>query len=146
MVFAFIWLTDDMLTRTWKEGKSSIDLNRFDNDLGPSLLVVIDVPRFLELVIKAIRDSPEKYENSAHGQVKYVTEQHHGRYSIFHKPDRLAWQNEFRIVLNCQRKEKEPLHLRVPGLGGVCAYIEKPELVIPIKRTEGGFEIQISSR
>lgn len=113
-----------MLVEASEKSSRTIDFNRFCCEFGPSLLVVTNISKFLELTIVAIKEAfPQEIERSSHGSVEYVEDRHHGQYSIYCKPARFGWQKEFRVVLYSPRSTGNPLILKVPGLGGVCQFI-----------------------
>jgi|GEM_PF-2718852 len=126
-----------MLADASEKSSGTIDFNRFCNEFGPSVLVVTDVSKFLELTIAAIKGVfPQVIKASSHGQVKYVEDSHHGQYSIYCKPARFGWQKEFRVMLHAPRSNGDPLLLPVPGLNGVCQFIGDLEPIAPIVQGE----------
>lgn len=128
-----------MLVEAMAQRSEVLDFHRFCSEFGPSLLVVTNVSNFLDLTIAAIKKaSPHKIEYSSHGPVKYVADNHHGKYSIYCKPARFGWQREFRVVLDAPRSKGCPLILPVPGLNNVCQLIDELEPNAEIVRDEGG--------
>ena len=128
-----------MLADTPVENTGTIDFNRFCCEFGPSLLVVTDVSKFIELTIAAIKGFyPENIQASSHGPVKYVEDFHHGQYSIYHKPARFSWQKEFRVVLYAPRSPDNPFMLPVRGLSSVCQFIGDLEPNTKIVQNECG--------
>lgn len=132
-------LDREMLEIELEKGSRVIDFNKFIKDFGSSLLVVKDVPKFLELVIDGIKSVyPDKIKSSSHGEVEYVGDHHHGEYSIYCKPSRFIWQKEFRIVVQAREFDGQPLILNVPELKTVCQFIENLEPELQIARDAMG--------
>jgi len=144
----FNMLTNQSVTEAISKGQNNIDLNRFRKEFGPSLLVVDDVPKFLQLVICAIGKSNIAIETSSHGLVKYVDQKSFsGAYTIYHKPMHFGWQQEFRIAVSVQNGENKPIFLHVPGLNEVCNIIEDLESKIDlIRNNDGSTSVSISQR
>lgn len=135
----FNMLTNQSVKEAISNGKNVIDLGKFHKEFGPSLLCIEDVPKFLELVIHAIRQFSYAVEASSHGPVKYVDpEIHSGAYDAYHKPKRFEWQQEFRIVVSAKNGRGKPLFLHVPGLRNVCKMIVDLEPNVHLIRNDDG--------
>lgn len=142
----FNMLASRSIAEAVSSGQNSIDLTKFREEFGPSLLVIRDVESFLNLVICAIRSSNDKIDASSHGPVKYINPKtHSGEYNIYMKPNRFDWQCEFRIVVSNKSKSDEPFFLHVPNLKSVCKLITDldPNIWL-IKNDDGTNSVSIS--
>lgn len=142
----FNMLTGRLITEAVSNRENSIDLSRFRQEFGPSLLVVKDVQKFLDLVISAIRALNSEIDSSSHGSVKYIDpESYSGKYNIYMKPNMFDWQNEFRIAVSNKARGNEPFFLHVPQLQSVCELITDLEPNIElIKNDDGSNSVSIS--
>nr|WP_320141850.1 hypothetical protein [uncultured Cohaesibacter sp.] len=142
----FNMLTSRSIGEAVSYGENSIDLSRFHREFGPSLLVVQDVQKFLDLVISAIRALNSEIDFVSSGPVNYIDpESHSGKYNIYMKPNRFEWQNEFRITVSYKAKGDIPFFLHVPQLKSVCELIAdfNPNIQL-FKNNDGSNSISIS--
>ena len=134
--FCFAMLTREMLC-----GKSSIDLSRFGSQFGESMLVVKKFDQFLSMIKVSIEKMG--FENFNFGPVQYVSEFHHGEYSIFSKRNCYSWQREFRLAVECpETLTDEYISINVPKLKETCKFIIEPKLKFLIDNDAGTLDIR----
>ncbi len=122
--------------------ESAVDLSAFPAAFGPSLFAGGDVDKFISLWISAFRSHAPRCDNFGYGGVTYVSETYGGDYSIYRKPDRFAWQKEFRLTRSCRELADQDVNLHVAGLAGACCLMPQPQLSVRVTRSLSGAHIE----
>lgn len=86
---------------------------------GDTITVITDVNQFFERFKKAIEQKGGY--NFTYGPVSYVSNNYHGKYNPFMKPEHLSWQQEFRFAFGLPEGNEEPTILSLGSLSDIAA-------------------------
>lgn len=129
------------------QGKSSHDFSEFGNSLGASVLVLKDIPALSKMLGEALGKLAPDCKHWGEGPVSYVDEKtYSGDYSVFLKPNRFAWQREFRFTIYYPDKENEYISVHLPGLAKIADFIVNPDLNFEFNNEGHRVEVQIKEK
>jgi hypothetical protein len=129
------------------QGKSSLDFSEFGNSLGTSVLVLQDVNALAKMLGEALCKLVPDCKHWGEGPVSYVDEEtYSGNYSVFLKPDRFAWQREFRFTIYYPDKVNEYISIHLPGLAKIANFVANPDLNFAFNYEGHKVGVQIQER
>lgn len=128
----------DLFTHISSFVLSQIDLNNaglnklFDSKMkgfGDYVLLIHNVSKFQELVIKA-SESHSEISKTTMNKVNYIDkESFHGKVNIFNKFDDFEWQQEYRIaVRNLDRFQEDHLFLDIGNISDIAKLLKVGDL------------------
>jgi hypothetical protein len=126
------------------QDESSHDFSKFGDHFGTSVLVLNDIQALNKMLGEALDKLAPDCKHWGEGPVSYVDEKtYSGDYSVFLKPNRLAWQREFRFTIYYPDKVDEYIFVELPGLAKIADFIVNPDLNFQLNNEGHRVEVQI---
>jgi hypothetical protein len=113
-------------------------------EFGNTAVVVHNVPEFKSRIRRALAGLPPPQACLvAAGSVRYISDMHHGEYSLLQKRQRYDWQREYRFLI-CSEDESQPLTVTLGPLHDIAVMVPMDIMQNKIVRSSDGINIWLS--